>query len=581
LRAATITSHKGQHFIENVRQTEENSTRAAGLGKQKLVLIRGGSVTDITLSNDDLGDWGESQFRSLCSASGLIANKAERDKMGWDFLVELPPDATAASLPLDCRPNRLGCRVQIKTQWRRDDGRFKMTLSAAQRLAMDPGPSFIIVLTAVPCGEIAEPTLAFCHVIHMLDNNLERVLKRLREAAIDPQNTPLNSQELTYDPNLSGVEILPSGQALRDTLITVCGSDIQAYMAKKDEQKKNLGYASGRYQLSTTITAKDHDEFVEMMLGLRPVSLSKFEAFDARFGKLLPVNHIPEGATYSVEFKPNAAATCTLRIRGAGLKPPAVLRGEVYLPVVRVPEPHMRMLVKAPFLTLSLNAGGKTDVNLDSGGLFEAELGLTEWQSYIRLLTIFGEERLEFDIEGNGQGMPHSVIEVESPTPLPQEPWFPFLIDVARKGEALLKLAGAEGRATSLEKLNDAAEGISWAYARLLDPTEAPPFTFQTSSDVSLGDISTDIECLQADCLVVAEVALAYACKVTMRPEPAGAALLWRQVDIKPERLKVIEETKEAFMAFVRDIQERTGIQTTLIRNLETDGQVESSGSDK
>jgi hypothetical protein len=58
-------------------------------------------MADQPIPNDDLGEWGEGQFRTLCAASGIVANKAERDKMGWDFIVELPPQAANAALPLD------------------------------------------------------------------------------------------------------------------------------------------------------------------------------------------------------------------------------------------------------------------------------------------------------------------------------------------------------------------------------------------------------------------------------------------------------------------------------------------------
>jgi len=94
-------------------------------------------VENNPIPNDDLGEWGEAEFCKLCAAAGLVANKAIRDKMGWDFIVEAPPAASTPVLPLDQRPNGLGCRVQVKTHWRREDDRFEMTLSAAERLAKD------------------------------------------------------------------------------------------------------------------------------------------------------------------------------------------------------------------------------------------------------------------------------------------------------------------------------------------------------------------------------------------------------------------------------------------------------------
>ena len=204
-------------------------------------------VPNHPIPNDDLGDWGESQFRSLCASAGLVANKAERDKMGWDFIVEVLPAASVPTLTLDQRPKGLGCRVQIKTHWRsEDDDRFAMTLSSAERLAKEPGPSFVLVLTAERGSEGDDPKLVECHLIHMVDDNLKRVLKRLRETAADPQAKSLAEQTISYSPKLAGQQLPPKGQALRDALIRACGADSLPYFARKDEQLKTLGYESGR-----------------------------------------------------------------------------------------------------------------------------------------------------------------------------------------------------------------------------------------------------------------------------------------------------------------------------------------------
>jgi hypothetical protein len=525
-------------------------------------------MVDHQIPNDDLGDWGESQFRALCSAAGLVANKAERDKMGWDFLVELPPKASMSALPLDQRPNRLGCRVQVKTHWKREDDRFEMTLSAAQRLARDPGPSFILVLTAEASREDEDPKLACCHLIHMLDSNLERVLRRLRESAANPEAGSLNEQKISFSPKIAGEELPPQGRAIRDALVRVCGADAQAYIARKGQQLRDLGYTAGRYQLNTTITANNPDEFVEMMLGLRPVSLEKFDTYDARFGVLLPVNHVPPTTAFKVQFEPRPLTKCIIRIRGTSLTPPAVFHGHIFMPVVPVPDQHMRMLIKAPFITLDLQAGGRTDFNVDGQSLIKAELNLEDWQQYLRLLKILGESELEFDVEGNEPGMKRVTSRLKSTMPQPREPWIASLAEVARRGEALLKLAGARGEATSLAKLNETAEMVGWANARLFEPAAVPPQTFESSGQLPHGIAIADTEFLQADYVVIAGVALGYACRVTMRPEPAGAGLLWRLVATKPERLAIIDKTVEAFKAFVADTQEQTGLKNTMVRDL-------------
>lgn len=520
------------------------------------------------IPNDDLGEWGESHFRALCAAGGLVANKAERDKMGWDFMVEVPPVAPTPALPLDQRPNGLRCRVQVKTHWRRDDDRVEMSLSAAERLAKDPGPSFVVVLTAeASAGE--DLRLVDSHLIHMLDDNLERVLKRLRENEADPNANSLAEQTISYRSKIAGKQFLPKGSALRDALARDCGADPQTYIARKNTQLKMLGYAAGRYEVKTTIKANNVDEFVEMLLGLRPAPAENLETYDTRFGVQVPIN--PTATRAEIKFDP-PSLKCTVRVRGEGLTPPAVFPGEVFLPAWQgIPDEHKRMLVKAPFFSLDLRSIGEVGFKLEADALNNAELDLEDWRNYLRLLEILGEGEVEFDVEGHGPGSPHSPpLKLRSVDLLAQEAWFATLAEVVRCAEALLNLAGAKGKAISLRKLSEAAEMIVRAHAHLFLSTTVPAQTFRSHGQVTPATVLPDIDFLQADCAIVAGVALAYASRLTMRPEPAGDGLLWRQVDIKPEKLMAIDRTVGAFKAFVAAVQQQTGLANSIVRSIDS-----------
>lgn len=188
---------------------------------------------DNKIPSDDLGDWAEHQFASLCAAAGMVANKATRDKMGWDYLVELPPISKGASLPLDRRPNGLRCRVQIKAHWSREAARIPITLSAAERLAKDPGPAFVFVMTAEPGVGDDDPKLVGCYLLQMIGETLARVLERLRKAQVDPLERALSDQTITFDPTASGQPVATNGKSLREALQRESGSDFEAYVAKK------------------------------------------------------------------------------------------------------------------------------------------------------------------------------------------------------------------------------------------------------------------------------------------------------------------------------------------------------------
>ena len=308
-----------------------------------------------------------------------------------------------------------------------------------------------------------------------------------------------------------------------------------------------------------------------MMLGLRPLSAENLATYDARFGVLLPVEHIPEGATYELQYTPPSLTHCTIRVRSSGLRPPAVFQGEIILPGIKVPDEFMRTLVKASFFTLGLRPAGKIDFKLDGQLLFKAKLSLEDWGHYVRLLELLGESELKIDIEADAPSIPLLSVTLKQTTPLPQEPWLATLADVTRRGEALLKLAGAKGKPTTIDDLEEAAEMIVSAHMCLCDPEGAPPRAFQSSGQLPNGVGVTDVEFLHADWVVIAGVALAYACRVTMRAEAVGDGIFWRQVDAKPEALNVFDGTEEKFTGFVAETKERAGLQSTMVRRFGVD----------
>ncbi len=142
---------------------------------------------------------------------------------------------------------------------------------------------------------------------------------------------------------------------------------------------------------------------------------------------------------------------------------------------------------------------------------------------------------------------------------------------MASGGEALLKLAGAKGEPTTISDLEEAAEMIFSAHMCLCDPEGAPRRAFQSSGQLPDGVGVTDVEFLHADWVVIAGVALAYACRVTMRAEAVGDGVFWRQVDTKPEALNVFDGTEEKFTAFVAETKERAGLQSTIVRRFGVD----------
>lgn len=97
------------------------------------------------LNSDELGVKGESIFTQLCVDAKLVCNKSERDRTGWDFIVEFPFVPLTNKTSLDRRLGPISCVFQQKTIWY-PNKRVKLLLSSVERLAKDLKPSFIYVI---------------------------------------------------------------------------------------------------------------------------------------------------------------------------------------------------------------------------------------------------------------------------------------------------------------------------------------------------------------------------------------------------------------------------------------------------
>ncbi|WP_152035595.1 hypothetical protein [Paraburkholderia caledonica] len=82
---------------------------------------------------DDLGAKGEQRFGELCADAGLFCNKADRDRAGWDFVVNFRDVGTGR---LDERQGAHSCYVQVKTVLA-TTAAARLKLNMAERLAKE------------------------------------------------------------------------------------------------------------------------------------------------------------------------------------------------------------------------------------------------------------------------------------------------------------------------------------------------------------------------------------------------------------------------------------------------------------
>ena len=131
------------------------------------------ATADVT--SDDLGEVAEAEVALLCAKARLICNKSQRDRTGWDFIIEFPTPSFDPAEPLDARPSGASCHAQVKGTAAGD--RIALRLSAAERLAKDPKPAFVIAVRLDRSGKALSG-----YLIHLLDAPLAKILKRLRRA---------------------------------------------------------------------------------------------------------------------------------------------------------------------------------------------------------------------------------------------------------------------------------------------------------------------------------------------------------------------------------------------------------------
>jgi hypothetical protein len=156
---------------------------------------------------------------------GLVSNKPDRDRIGWDYHLDLPFPDTPSGRDLAARPSALYCKVQVKGTIG-DAVSVPIKLSNLERMAKDPSPwflAFIVVSSSTPIRAVR------CYWIHIDDKLVSRVLANLQSTT-----KPLNQveSEIRIDADseltpLSGTEMVTRIRAAVGTLETYNPQKVQ------------------------------------------------------------------------------------------------------------------------------------------------------------------------------------------------------------------------------------------------------------------------------------------------------------------------------------------------------------------
>lgn len=241
----------------------------------------------------DLGLMGESTFSLWCGDVGLIPNGSNIDKTGWDFFVEFPYESGLS--PQEIHKSAFECRVQVKAT-DKNDRKLPITLSNLRRLITAQIPAFFVFIE-FDNKEHAQRA----YVVHIDNNLISKVLKRLHEIEQSDKDNKFNKRTLTIHYDEKNILELPNGINLKNRFLHYIGGDISEYIANKKLHLESTGYENGFAQITFTTEGEENlKSLIDVSLGIKEnVEVSKFRGVDTRFGIL---SHNPSFDSESVKL---------------------------------------------------------------------------------------------------------------------------------------------------------------------------------------------------------------------------------------------------------------------------------------
>lgn len=497
------------------------------------------------LTSDELGEKGESRFKEICADAHLICNKSDRDRTGWDFLVEFPFDGIPLAT-LDGRPTPISCHVQVKTV-RGDAHGIRLRLSAAERLAKEVKPAFVYILTV---GENLEITGAY--LIHLLDDRLSVILKRLRKEQAKGKHKSINKQEITIKPR-SAEALAPTGIALRQAIARRCSTGMHAYAHDKKFQLETLGFSHDSVRGKMAFDVTREDEVLDALLGIKknlPVSL--FETSTTRFGITLDGISTDRG---TVTMTPLPAGECTMTIRENRLATPAVFSAPLF--VASIPTNKgvkAKAIFKAKLFSLSVNfiPGEISSYNLSYDLANSPGQSFPEWKNFWTMMRIYslGEGKLELRLNDRNDAaefpiFPNSIS--------PSTDYCNLWISYCEQAEQVLRQAG-----------HPSPPKITYANLVACHNQVGLLFSMLNCKKCELAFTTNQIEAdlnkmrsiIVARVLTLGDARIAYYGTGHFSTNKEGGEIKWRSLDFALRRIESINDTDEAFDDFVRSAQD-------------------------
>jgi hypothetical protein len=496
---------------------------------------------DEFLSPDNLGEAGESLFRNLCARSKLICNKSDRDRSGWDFVVDFPLDPPGAAVLLDQR-QKTRCNVQLKASAAVGSGTVSLKLSAADLLAKDAQPAFIIVFRLRRNGEPLKG-----YLIHLLGDPLAKILRRLREAEARGRHDVQNLK-ITFDYRKFGYPFALTPAGLRGALEQACGPDPAAYIREKLHQLEVLGYEHGHILGNVLFQVDSDDHLSRILLGVEPLRPARFEAFDARFGIPIACDDALFSELEEIMLQPPSAGGCTIAISGPPLAPAATFSAELlFAPPF---DGSLRMLIRHPDITFAFR---ETDIAFEADGVFsDRARSLDDMVMLLRGLTYLASGQAVVSLTGDDGSFGPIRAPISTPLRGPYLDQLPALAGLAADWHKLLELAGIRSRADlTMDDLWE-AHRVSLAADLVLHSEPVAKFAFDTDD---LPEVPDSVKAIYFDSCEIGGEGISYSVEVTLERSPARPGV-YRSVSFEP--IEVVAKVSD-LNEYMDELVERFG----------------------
>lgn len=252
-----------------------------------------------TDKSDAIADAAEDLVASWASAAGFVVNRVQRDRAGWDHVLDLSEPRTTRPNPhlLGIPQRSLSARVQIKST-RGSANRVPVLLSNLQRAIEDPWPWLFVILRYEQHS--LEPVEI---VIRHLDRALiEKVMARIHKLD-DAARASLHKRTFGLTWTEDDVLKPPIPATLRTIVEAMVPGDLHSYAGEKARWQSGAGLSpTGTREVSFQIVGATEDDLYwkisRAAVGLEesiPVSAVQFSR--ERFGTMRADPEVPPQST--------------------------------------------------------------------------------------------------------------------------------------------------------------------------------------------------------------------------------------------------------------------------------------------